>query len=632
MRTYYRVQITIMAVSLIGLLTISASSQATPPTFIKLVDTTDQVPDRPTDTLFQLFGVPALDGNRVAFNVYTQIENTYSIWSMDALAGLPSLVRLVDTNTLIPQGTGNFTERFHGNPFTSPKAKGGKVVFGGAGTNPENTGRNQSGFYSVPSTGGAVTILVNSSMTAPGVTPAAPFDINLSNYPFNLDANNLVFGFDGSYAVTLNGGPVTNLGTSFLCTNGYGFTFGVNSYYAPDVSGSTIALRMSNVQGLPAIVTGPLTGIVGTDQRCQFLPDGQVFHTGGSSEFNATFIATLNDTVPGDPNSGKFTNFYPPLIDGNKVIFLGYSGVNFSGFYSSIPDPSGTRQLRKLVDTNTPVPGGTGNFKEFITYDYNIPSSYSFSGDRLVFIGRDSANKDGIYWVSTTDGSVSKIIAVGDSLGDGRTVLRNGGDGVNESFDGPIFGNDSLKENRFAFRVNYADAAKRTQGAAIYLVNLLPGSVEATLTATPATGNSQGPKTLTWSSSNATSCNATTNTGLSLAVPLSGNAVVSPPASTTYTLTCTGPDGTFDRRSVTVPAVDPIACLLNWVETSYPNLFSPAGATTQKSSPFTYRFYRDTNAYVGIYSANNDVYYLGPDRVLQNVGGLNIWLPQAGCQ
>jgi triacylglycerol lipase len=74
-----------------------------------------------------------------------------------------------------------------------------------------------------------------------------------------------------------------------------------------------------------------------------------------------------------------------------------------------------------------------------------------------------------------------------------------------------------------------------------------------------------------------------------------------------------------------------IECLLNWAQTFYPSLFSPPVPGLQFSAPYTYRHYPDTNAYVGVSSADNDVYYLGSDGVLQDVGDLSIWLKESGC-
>ena len=72
-------------------------------------------------------------------------------------------------------------------------------------------------------------------------------------------------------------------------------------------------------------------------------------------------------------------------------------------------------------------------------------------------------------------------------------------------------------------------------------------------------------------------------------------------------------------------------CLFNWAETYYSQLFSPAGATSQTSAPYYYRYYQHTNSYVGVSSDNNHVYYLGPDGILQDVGPSSAWFTTAGC-
>lgn len=75
-----------------------------------------------------------------------------------------------------------------------------------------------------------------------------------------------------------------------------------------------------------------------------------------------------------------------------------------------------------------------------------------------------------------------------------------------------------------------------------------------------------------------------------------------------------------------------IECLLSWAENAYSNLFLPAGAISQFQSPYTYRYYRNTNSYVGVSLINNHVYYLRPDGVLEDVGDLSGWLTTASCQ
>lgn len=72
-------------------------------------------------------------------------------------------------------------------------------------------------------------------------------------------------------------------------------------------------------------------------------------------------------------------------------------------------------------------------------------------------------------------------------------------------------------------------------------------------------------------------------------------------------------------------------CLFDWAEASYPELFSPAGTETAFLSPYHYRFYSSTNAYLGVSDEDDHVYYLSPVGALMDLGDLNAWLDVAGC-
>ncbi len=75
-------------------------------------------------------------------------------------------------------------------------------------------------------------------------------------------------------------------------------------------------------------------------------------------------------------------------------------------------------------------------------------------------------------------------------------------------------------------------------------------------------------------------------------------------------------------------------CLFNWAEKAYAQFFSPAGALSQTNvPPYFYRYYSGTGNYLGISSADNKVYVLGPSwgNKLQQVGLVTSFLPLAGC-
>ncbi|PZN77366.1 MAG: hypothetical protein DM484_14985 [Candidatus Methylumidiphilus alinenensis] len=80
------------------------------------------------------------------------------------------------------------------------------------------------------------------------------------------------------------------------------------------------------------------------------------------------------------------------------------------------------------------------------------------------------------------------------------------------------------------------------------------------------------------------------------------------------------------------PPTEKIACLLNWAEATFPSLLSPPGGPIQYFSPYTYRYYQATNAYVGVSAKDYHVYYLDPNGVMNDVGDLPRWLVKAGCQ
>jgi hypothetical protein len=72
-------------------------------------------------------------------------------------------------------------------------------------------------------------------------------------------------------------------------------------------------------------------------------------------------------------------------------------------------------------------------------------------------------------------------------------------------------------------------------------------------------------------------------------------------------------------------------CLFSWAETNYPGYFSPSGAVTQRYTPYIYRYYSNTNSYLGVSAINNDVYYLTPYGELIDVGDSSYWLALANC-
>ena len=299
---------------------------------------------------------------------------------------------------------------------------------------------------------------------------------------------------------------------------------------------------------------------------------------------------------------------------------LGAEGlsVNGQGWYSVVEDGADTggsgsvcqdvvlahetgHNFGALHDrAHTIIPAGTG-----YQYGYGIPG---------VFADIMSVNYIDAPSVAKFSNPATTCDAAGDPCGIAPGSTLNGTPNSADSAQ-------TLNDNRFAVAALMSAAASQPPGIS--------------LSATPPSIFPGGQATLSWSSSNATACSATSNAGQSFpSVPLSGAAAMAMAASASYTLTCAGAGGS-NTATATITVSSPPAgleCLLNWAEGNYPGLFSPAGAKTQVSGVYAYRYYPGTNAYVGLSSADNTVNYMGADGVIHNEGALAGWLATAGCQ
>jgi hypothetical protein len=74
-------------------------------------------------------------------------------------------------------------------------------------------------------------------------------------------------------------------------------------------------------------------------------------------------------------------------------------------------------------------------------------------------------------------------------------------------------------------------------------------------------------------------------------------------------------------------------CLFDWADANYPEFFSPAKSPSKTLDIYYYRYYLSTDAYLGVSSADNHVYYIGPlsGGNLLDLGDLADWLKTANC-
>ena len=79
--------------------------------------------------------------------------------------------------------------------------------------------------------------------------------------------------------------------------------------------------------------------------------------------------------------------------------------------------------------------------------------------------------------------------------------------------------------------------------------------------------------------------------------------------------------------AVTDAAVD---CLFNWAQGQFPTLLAPASAVSQTVSPYRFRFYSQTGVYLGVSSADENLYAVLGGK-LEKLGAVAPWLTQSGC-
>ncbi|MDJ0654482.1 MAG: hypothetical protein QNJ40_10035 [Xanthomonadales bacterium] len=186
-----------------------------------------------------------------------------------------------------------------------------------------------------------------------------------------------------------------------------------------------------------------------TSNGCDF--EGIYRSSGGS----LSLIADTETPVPG--GSGNFGGFFwdsgQMAVDGGNVVFLGYDDQRRYGIY--LHDGSG---LRVVVDGSTPIPGEMANFSYFgvvQTGDFDFPDSApALKGSTVAFVGGDQIGSGLYLW---QNGSLSTVLNRGDTINGNR-------------IDGFRLGPESLGVDRLAFVADAADGQSAGSARSIYTI------------------------------------------------------------------------------------------------------------------------------------------------------------------
>jgi len=316
----------------------------------KVVDKTTPIPDGAGN--FACLGNYAISGSTVAFWGSGFRSPFFCEPSGIYLFDGTSLIKVADTNTAIPGGTGLFTT------FASPPViSGTHVAFFGRGS------EGQEGIYLYD--GAAVTKVVDRNTPIPdGTGNFLGFGGDFFLGPHAaISGNNVAFlgfGSEGGGIYLFNGATLIRVadGNTPVPPGGLGNFSGFSS--------SSVAISSDNVlfEGFP-----------------------QIFNHSGVYVFDGTSLRMLVDTdtpIPG--GAGNFVGVFSDslVINGDTVAFK----ASGSAFQVGIYFFDGTT-LEKAADANTAIPGGTDTFDDF---------SYPALGTgRVAFLGISHGMTQGMY-------------------------------------------------------------------------------------------------------------------------------------------------------------------------------------------------------------------------------------------
>lgn len=369
----------------------------------------------------------------------------------------------------------------------------GRVAFQGQGNTA--TGSIFSGIY--VSHAGTLTTIADFATDIPdGLGQSAGLgNFKLFNTPTAIDAGAVAFrGFDASTSFgrlysnlggqlrqvlgestnipdasgaptssTFTGGSVEGMSVSGVLFRGFG-SGGERGLYLWTPAGSRMLLDTTTVlPGTTSRFGGYNFAVLdGGDMLAQGTTGTTIAIVVRDSAGNLRKVADSNTLIPA--GTGNFTNMWSADLENGAAAFLGFGSDGQEGVYA---ESGGT--LIRVADKTTLAPDGSGAFNSFRFGDLLL------AGDFVVFIATRGNGTNGVFAYSKTTGVLVKIIAVGDVL-DGRSAS--------------FFGLDpeGSANGAFALSVNFSDNWR-----AIYDINLsgisnVPPVADAGLDRTAAVG------------------------------------------------------------------------------------------------------------------------------------------------
>jgi RNA polymerase sigma factor (sigma-70 family) len=388
-------------------------------TFTKVLDTSSSIPIPNGTGNFSSFSTPTPSGSTLVFTGLGSNPTQNGYYATTTAPG-GSIVRLVDMNTQIPGGNGNFET------LLRPVVFGTTVAFSYVSTSP-------GGVYTISASGGPVTLIANKNTPSPSgggnFSDFSAVSLSQNRVYFQASSGGATGPISGVYSASNNGGSLATVADTNTPIPGGSGNF--TKIYSPGVNGSNVAFIGLGNAGYQGVFVAP---------------------NGGAS------VSRLVDTSTPVPNgTGNFVEFIPSSGSGkatpmnsSAVAFYGRGSASTGLYAMSINGGS----VSTIVDSNTPFPGG-GTFQNLSSESNDLQISDAYA----VFTARSSLGPPNtLFYKSMSGGPISKIVAVGDTL-NGKTVASINGGIEGTSIDGSLI----------SFSVRFTD-----QSVAVYTFTPVP--------------------------------------------------------------------------------------------------------------------------------------------------------------
>jgi hypothetical protein len=360
--------------------------------YVKIADTSTALPGGTGN--FANFVVPANDGTNIAFRATGSVGQFGVFENSNGV-----LTRLAGQDTPIPGGaSGAFSDMEY------PSARGTNVVFYAQATSGSFV--TQQGIYRAGTNGSLLVIADRNTAIPSGSGNFGHFDVIVSA------SGGWVF-FTGSDQFLSQSGAYVHNGVSLvkvanLSTPIPSGTGNFTGWSGPSLHGTNLALRGFGSGNQEGIYWGTTNSLARVADKSTAIPSG----------------------------TGMFTSFGYPSLSGTNVAVQGFGTNGQVGIYLG----NTTNNLTRIADTNTLIPGSGGRFTGFGSSGLGYP--VSSDGKNVVFLGQGAA--PGIFLYTGSDGTLHRVVTLNMALGGKQVSQLN-------------FNSEALSGNSVAFWVAFSD-------------------------------------------------------------------------------------------------------------------------------------------------------------------------------